>query len=201
MTSKETTNNIKIWETPYRAKGLQESVKAFESFIIVRDMGIKRSLKTTAETTNTKYETVRNWSFKYKWSDRINEMNKYKIQEKNRINKEIQRKELDRINKRLDAKSELISTLINVLIDNVENIKDSQLDIKEFSNMLNLVSKVENMNIADLENIKNLEKQLIDNDADAETINAMIDNFNVLLAVNNSNIIDEYNEDLKDDEY
>lgn len=197
----EQTENIRIWETPYRDNGLKESVKAFESFILYRDMGIKRSLKQVAKETDTDYKNVRQWSFKYKWSDRINEMNKYKTQENNRINKEIQRKELDRINKRLDAKSKLINTIISVLIKNVDNIKDSKLDIKEFTSLLNLVSKVENMNIADLENIKNLEKQLATNEADAETINAMIDNFNVLLSVNNSNVIDDYSEALKDDKY
>lgn len=197
----EQTENIRIWETPYRDNGLKESVKAFESFILYRDMGIKRSLKQVAKETDTDYKNVRQWSFKYKWSDRINEMNKYKTQENNRINKEIQRKELDRINKRLDAKSKLINTIISVLIKNVDNIKDSELDIKEFTSLLNLVSKVENMNIADLENIKNLEKQLATNEADAETINAMIDNFNVLLSVNNSNVIDDYSEALKDDKY
>ena len=195
------TENIRIWETPYRDNGLKESVKAFESFILYRDMGIKRSLKQVAKETDTDYKNVRQWSFKYKWSDRINEMNKYKTQENNRINKEIQRKELDRINKRLDAKSKLINTIISVLIKNVDSIKDSKLDIKEFTSLLNLVSKVENMNIADLENIKNLEKQLATNEADAETINAMIDNFNVLLSVNNSNVIDDYSEALKDDKY
>ena len=197
----EQTENIRIWETPYRDNGLKESVKAFESFILYRDMGIKRSLKQVAKEIDTDYKNVRQWSFKYKWSDRINEMNKYKTQENNRINKEIQRKELDRINKRLDAKSKLINTIISVLIENVDNIKDSKLDIKEFTSLLNLVSKVENMNIADLENIKNLEKQLASNEADAETINAMIDNFNVLLSVNNSNVIDDYSEALKDDKY
>lgn len=197
----EQTENIRIWETPYRDNGLKESVKAFESFILYRDMGIKRSLKQVAKETDTDYKNVRQWSFKYKWSDRINEMNKYKTQENNRINKEIQRKELDRINKRLDAKSKLINTIISVLIKNVDSIKDSKLDIKEFTSLLNLVSKVENMNIADLENIKNLEKQLATNEADAETINAMIDNFNVLLSVNNSNVIDDYSEALKDDKY
>lgn len=197
----EQNENIRIWETPYRDNGLKESVKAFESFILYRDMGIKRSLKQVAKEIDTDYKNVRQWSFKYKWSDRINEMNKYKTQENNRINKEIQRKELDRINKRLDAKSKLINTIISVLIKNVDSIKDSKLDIKEFTSLLNLVSKVENMNIADLENIKNLEKQLATNEADAETINAMIDNFNVLLSVNNSNVIDDYSEALKDDKY
>ena len=203
MTEKEAqNNNIKTWETPYRKDGLKESVGAFESFLVFRDMGLQRSLKKTAEITGNKYERVRHWSFKYKWSDRINEMNMYEIQENKRINDEIKRKEINRINQRLDAKSKLINVIIQVLIDNAKtNYKDVKLDIKEFASLLNTVSKIENMNIADLENLKNIEEMLILNKADAQSINAMIDNFNVLLSVNNNDAITEYAEDLKDDQY
>ena len=52
MTEKEAeNNNIKTWETPYRKDGLKESVGAFESFLVFRDMGLQRSLKKTAEIT------------------------------------------------------------------------------------------------------------------------------------------------------
>ena len=126
----------------------------------------------------------------------------HEIQENKRINDEIKRKEINRINQRLDAKSKLINVIIQVLIDNAKtNYKDVKLDIKEFASLLNTVSKIENMNIADLENLKNIEEMLILNKADAQSINAMIDNFNVLLSVNNNDAITEYAEDLKDDQY
>jgi len=193
--------NIMIWDKPYRATGLKESTTAFETFIIYRDMGTSRTLHKAAEKVNKKYEAVRLWSFKYKWTDRINAMNKYKIQEANKLNKEIQRKEIDRINKRLDEKSKLINVLIQVLINNANKYDDAELDIKEFSSMLNLVSRIENMNIADLENIKNLEHIIADDGVDAQNINALVNNFNVLLGANNSDAIDKYQDELKDDEY
>lgn len=194
-------DNIKIWEKPYRQDGLKESTTAFETFIIYRDMGTNRTLGKVAEKVNKKYEAVRHWSFKYKWTDRINAMNKYKIQETNKINKEIQRKEVNRINKRLDAKGKLIDVLIQVLINNASKYKDTELDFKEFSSMLNLVSRIENMNIADLENIKSIEQLITDDGVDANNINAMVNNFNVLLGANNSDAIDAYQDELKDDEY
>lgn len=192
---------IHTWEKPYRAKGLKESPKAFESFIVYRDMGVHRNLNRLAETLDLKYEAVALWSSKYKWTDRINEMNKHRIQENNRINKEIQRKEIDRINKRLDDKSKLISTLIQVLINNADKYNDTELDFKEFTSILNLVSRIENMNIADLENIKNLEELINDSGVDAQSVNALVNNFNVLLTANNDNAIDEYQEELKDEKF
>lgn len=192
---------IHVWDKPYRAKGKKESTKAFESFIIYRDMGVNRSLHKLAEKTNMAYSAVAVWSSKYKWTDRINAMNQYKIQENNKRNQEIQRKEIDRINERLNNRSKLANVLINVLINNADNYNDTELDIKEFSSMLNLVSKIENMNIADLENIKNLEQLLSDNGVDTSEINALVNNFNVLLSANNSDAIDKYQDELKDDEY
>ena len=146
------TDNIKEWDKPYRSDGAKESAVAFETFILYRDMGVNRSLHKVAKQVNKKYEAVRHWSFKYKWTDRINAMNQYKIQENKRINQQIQEKEIDRINKRLDKKSQLINVLVDVLINNAKNYDNTELDFKEFSNLLNLVSRIENMNIADLNN-------------------------------------------------
>lgn len=194
-------DDMQSWNKPYRVPGLKESLKAFETFIIYRDAGIHRSLNDVAKETGIKYELVRQWSYKYKWTDRINAMNQYKLQEQKRINKEIQKKEINRINQRLDDKSKLINVIIKVLINNAENYGNEQLDIKEFSNLLNLVSRIENMNIADLENIKNLEQILSDDGMDAQDINALVNNFNVMLSANNSDAIDKYQDELKDDEY
>lgn len=194
-------DDVQTWNKPYRAPGLKESMKAFETFIIYRDSGIHRALNDVATATGIKYEVVRQWSYKYKWTDRINAMNQYQLQENQRINQEIQRKEIDRINKRLETKSNLINVLINVLINNADKYDNTELDIKEFTSMLNLVSKIENMNIADLENIKNLEQILSDNGIDAQNINALVNNFNVLLSANNSDAINKYQDELKDDEY
>ena len=192
---------MQTWDKPYRAKGLKESATAFECFILYRDMGIQRTLNNVAIKTGIKYDNIRQWSYKYKWTDRINAMNQYKSKENQRINKEIQKKEIDRINKRLDYKSNLINVLIQVLVKNADKYDDTELDFKEFSSMLNLVSRIENMNIADLENIKNLEQRLIDDGVDAQNINALVNNFNVLLSANNSDAIDKYQDELKDDEY
>jgi hypothetical protein len=199
--NKKDNEIIHIWDKPYRATGLKESPKAFESFIIYRDMGVHRNLQKLAEKLDLKYPCVALWSSKYKWTERINEMNKYKIQEANKLNKEIQRKEIDRINKRLDDKSKLINVLIQVLINNAGKYENQELDFKEFSSMLNLVSRIENMNIADLENIKNLEAMITDDGVDTQGINALVNNFNVLLGANNSDAIDSYQDELKDDEY
>jgi len=199
--NKKDNEIIHIWDKPYRATGLKESPKAFESFIIYRDMGVHRNLHKLAEKLDLKYPCVALWSSKYKWTERINEMNKYKIQEANKLNKEIQRKEIDRINKRLDDKSKLINVLIQVLINNAGKYENQELDFKEFSSMLNLVSRIENMNIADLENIKNLEAMITDDGVDTQGINALVNNFNVLLGANNSDAIDSYQDELKDDEY
>lgn len=206
MTNKNKGNatddeTVKIWEKPYRQDGLKESIKAFESFIIFRDMGTKRSLHDLAKQLGVKYEAVAQWSSKYNWTERINAMNQYKVQENKRINKEIQKKEINRINKRLDARSKLINVLISVLIRNAKNYENQELDFKEFSNLLNLVARIENMNITDLDNIQNLEQILADDGIDTQNINALVNNFNVLLSANNSDAIDEYQEELKEDEY
>jgi len=192
---------IPVWEKPYRVPGYKESATAFETFIIYRDMGVKRTLNAVIEQTGLNPYNVKQWSYKYKWNDRISAMNQYKSKENQRINQEIQKKEIDRINKRLDKKSKLINVLIDVLTNNAENYDDTELDIKEFSSMLNLVSRIENMNIADLENIKSIEQKLSDNGIDAQNINALVNNFNVLLSANNSDAIDRYQDELKDDEY
>lgn len=198
---KSSNEIIHTWEKPYRQNGLKESTKAFESFIVYRDMGVHRNLHNLATKLNLDYSAVATWSSKYEWTNRINQMNQYKIQENNKINKEIQRKEIDRINKRLDAKSKLINVLMQVLIDNASKYKNTELDFKEFTSMLNLVSRIENMNIADLENIKQLEQMLDADGVDTSEINALVNNFNVLLTANNSDSIDVYQESLKDDNY
>ena len=164
-------------------------------------MGTKRSLHDLAKQLGLKYDAVTQWSSKYNWTERINAMNQYKVQENKRINKEIQKKEINRINKRLDARSKLINVLISVLIRNAKNYENQELDFKEFSNLLNLVARIENMNITDLDNIQSLEQILADDGIDTQNINALVNNFNVLLSANNSDAIDEYQEELKEDEY
>lgn len=51
-------------------KQSNESSQAFEAFVIYRDMGLQRSIRSAAKTLGKSHKLLERWSAKYKWSDR-----------------------------------------------------------------------------------------------------------------------------------
>lgn len=192
-------NDTDIWDKPFRADGLNESNNAFECFIKYRDMGVHRSLLKLSEMLNIDHQKLLNWSSKYKWNYRIECMLKNELAENKRLNAEIKKKELDRYNKLLETKGELVSAYFNVLKDNIDNYTGTDLSFKEFASHLNMASKIMNVSIDDLANIKEVENLFKDDSVDDKTINELVNNFNAVLSLKNKDAIDVYDKELKDD--
>lgn len=201
MTKNENRDNIPIWDKPFIADGLHESNNAFESFLKYRDMGAKRSLVTIAKQDGIKYHKLCDWSSKYHWNDRIQSMIENENAENQRINAQMKSRAIEMINQRLDAKQEIIDALFELLRENVSNYAGTELDLKEFASLFNLAMRLESINIEDLSNIYEVEQILKDGGVDAQRIQAFINNYSMVLTSANSDAIEQYQEDVKDDKY
>ena len=49
----------------------EETARAFEAFVIYRDMGANRSIRKTAQQLNKNCTTIAEWSSKYDWVKRV----------------------------------------------------------------------------------------------------------------------------------
>ena len=201
MTNKNQSNELQIWDKPYRAKGHQERNPAFECFLKYRDMGAKRSLIKLAEQENIKYKKLCDWSSNYHWNERIRAMLEYENEQKKQENARIKKKALEMINQRLEAKNELIGAIFKILQDNVSRYNGLELDFKEFASLLNLAMKIESTNIEDMSNIYEVEQILKDGGLDAQRIQAFINQYSMVISKTNNDAISQYEVDIQDDKY
>lgn len=195
------TSKLHIWDKPFRAKGLQERNPAFECFLKYRDMGANRSLVTLSKQENIDYQKLCNWSSNYQWNDRIKAMLNYENEEKKKANARIKKKAMDMINERLETKNELIGAIFDILQENVSRYAGTELDFKEFASLFNLAMKLESINIEDIANIHDVEQIFKDSGVDANKIQAVINNYSMVLTSENNNAIDVYEMELKDEKY
>lgn len=200
-TDKLELEQLPTWDKPFRAEGLQERNNAFQCFLLYRDAGAKRSLRKLSESENIKYQKLCDWSSKYKWNERIEEMIQYENEENKKANEMIKQKAVEMIKQRLEAKNEIINTIFDVLRENVSQYEGIELDFKEFVSLLNLAMKVESINISDIGNIHEVEQLFKDGGIDAQKIQAVINNYSMVLESENKDAIDTYQEMMKDDKY
>jgi len=202
MTTKETTENLRIWETPYRRDGLKEPAAAFELFTQYLNMGMKRNLLELSKKNGIDYDKARTWSYKYKWENRINKKLENDAQQIKKLNNKIKIMEINRINQSINKKGQLINAIIDVLIENVNNYKGTELTFSEFAKFLSIVSKIENICISDINDLREVEKLITENSsAEAGNINNIVNNFNMLLAENNADKINDYIDKVKKEKY
>lgn len=195
-------NNLRTWETPYRENGCKESAVAFQMFTEYLNMGVKRNLTKLAKKHNIPYATARQWSYKYKWEDRINKKLENDIKENKELNDKIKLQEINAINHRLNMKGKLLNTVFEVLIRNVNKFKNEDLDFKDFVKFLNIAAKIENITISDLTQLKELEKMILENtEKETGEINSIVNNFNMLLAENNQDAINDYIESVRKESF
>lgn len=128
-------------------------------------------------------------------------MLQYENEEKKKANSEIKRKALDMIKKRLETKNEIIDAIFDVLKENVKSYAGTELTFKEFVSLFNLAMKVESLNIDDMNNLNEVEQIFTENGIDAQNIQALINNFNVVLTSENNDAINKYEDMIKDDNY
>ena len=197
----ELKEDVHIWDKPYRAKGCQERNPAFECFLKYRDAGAKRSLIDLSTSESINYQKICDWSSKYKWNERIDAMLRYENEEKKKANEDIKKKALDMIKKRLETKNEIIDAIFDVLKENVKSYAGTELTFKEFVSLFNLAMKVESLNIDDMNNLNEVEQIFTENGIDAQNIQALINNFNVVLTSENNDAINKYEDMIKDDNY
>lgn len=197
----ESIEDVPIWDKPYRAKGCQERNPAFECFLKYRNAGAKRSLIALSTSENINYQKICDWSSKYKWNERIDAMLLYENEEKKKANEDIKKKAIDMIKKRLETKNELIDAIFDVLKENVKRYAGTELTFKEFVSLMNLAMKVESLNIEDMSNINEVEQIFTENGIDAQNIQALINNFNVVLTSENNAAIEKYEDMMQDDNY
>lgn len=68
MAAKKKAGNVEpeLWE-----RQPNETAKAFEAFVIYRDMGVNRSIRKAAQTLNKAVTTLAEWSTKHEWVKRV----------------------------------------------------------------------------------------------------------------------------------
>ena len=128
-------------------------------------------------------------------------MIQYENEENKKANEMIKQKAVEMIKQRLEAKNEIINTIFDVLRENVSQYEGIELDFKEFVSLLNLAMKVESINISDIGNIHEVEQLFKDGGIDAQKIQAVINNYSMVLESENKDAIDTYQEMMKDDKY
>jgi len=200
---KQQETDLHTWERPFRADGLQERNPAFECFLKYRDMGANRSLMKLAKQENIEYQKMCNWSSNYQWNKRIKLMLEHECEENKRLNAKIKKQAFDMAVKRQEIKSDLIETIFKVLKKNAEQYLESdvEVDFDKFVTYVNIAMKLENMNLDDMMQIEKVEQLFMDSGMDAGNIQALINNYNVVLTSENNDAIDKYEDVLKDDNY
>jgi len=66
------TNQIKPWD-----RQIKETAKAYEAFIIYRELGLERSYPKVAQRLLKSGTLIKRWSAKYNWTERIAEFDSY----------------------------------------------------------------------------------------------------------------------------
>ena len=74
-------------ETPVWERNKGETVKAYQAFVVYRDMGKYRTIRKAAKLLSKSVTHIANWSSKYNWVKRIEKYEDY-LSEKSRIEHE-----------------------------------------------------------------------------------------------------------------
>lgn len=96
------------WEHPFQKGDQTEPVQSFEAFQVWLEMGAKRSLKAVAERVEKSHDTIKKYSYTWKWSERLQDKLSYE-------NKQIHAKQLEAVMTSLDIDSNRDLYVQNIL--------------------------------------------------------------------------------------
>jgi len=122
------TNQIKPWD-----RLIKETAKAYEAFIIYRELGLERSYKKVAERLLKSGTLIRRWSQKYNWHERIREYDSHVSSELDNQyivkSKQINEEHLELLEKSRKSLMAVITTLSNKLeTGGLEELKEWSLE-------------------------------------------------------------------------
>jgi len=122
------TNQIKPWD-----RQVEESEKAYEAFVIYRDLGKDRGVQIVATELSKSRSLITRWARDHNWHERIAEFDSYVSSEldKQYITKakEVYKEHLELLEKSRKSLMAVITTLSNKLeTDGLEELKEWSLE-------------------------------------------------------------------------
>ena len=120
-----------------------ETTRAYEAFVMYRDMGADRSLRKVVQKLGKNFTTIGEWSGKYKWVDRVAAWE----QEQDRVNRQAQ---LDEIKKMRKRHADLANAILIKAAKALQRIPDDDIKATDVSRMVDVASKLERISRGDV---------------------------------------------------
>lgn len=138
------------WEHPFQKGDKTEPTQSFEAFQIWLEMGSNRSLKAVAERVEKSHDTIKKYSYTWKWSERLQDKLSYE-------NKQIHAKQLEAVLTSLDIDSNRDIYMQNVLGNLMWDIYCiSSLDYTKFITSDVKTGKLNSPSLESLERLVNI---------------------------------------------
>lgn len=147
-----------------------ESVKAYEAFVLYREMGSDRSIRAVAQRLGKSNALISRWSCNYNWQERIraydNENEAQDYAER--------RKEATEARKR---QMQIAMRLEKTALEALKNIKPEDLSPKDIKEFLRLATDIESRAITSVEAIEKLEKYGVNTDTISDEVREQVERF------------------------
>lgn len=116
----------------------EEGPRAFEAFVIYRDMGLGRNLESVSKQVDKNMSMIRRWSAEYNWVARCRAWDA----EQDRVKREAQTREIVEMAKRHAA---IAVRLQEKLVRRLQDLDPMELTPKEVSTWLETAVKIERL--------------------------------------------------------
>lgn len=115
-----------------------ESAKAFEAFATYRDMGAKRSLRKLTQQLHKNLTTVRDWSVKWNWQERVRAYDR-------ELDRQVREQAIRSVRQMTDRHIRIAMQLQAKAVQALENIDEAQLTPKMVLAFLTKATELERM--------------------------------------------------------
>lgn len=132
------SEELELWE---RQPG--ESEKAFEAFVIYRDMGLQRGVRKVGDQLHKSLTLMSRWSSAYNWPERAAAWDR----EQDRIVREAQQEEIKKMRKR---HADLAYVMLMKAAKALKNMPDDEIKAADINRMVEVGSKLERISRGDV---------------------------------------------------
>lgn len=121
----------------------KESDKAFEAFVIYRDMGVSRSYSKVAEKLQKSDTLINRWGRTYNWTERAGAWD-------DELDKETQKAQRKEIAKMRQRHADLASQMLEKAANALRFIPEVEIKASDISRMVDVASKLERLSRGDV---------------------------------------------------
>ena len=131
-------DEIELWE-----RQPEESAKAWEAFVIYRDLGLQRSLRKVAEELSKSETLMKRWSKQYDWPKRAQAWDA----EQDRISRAAQVEEIKKMRRR---HAKIAETAMDKISAALERLDPEDISNSDIARLMSEASKLERLSRGDV---------------------------------------------------